>query len=298
MAEKIVQRIDGILRLICTVQKRLDGVTYDEFCKSGLLADATAFSISQIGERMIKLEELLALKYPDFPWKQARNMRNIIVHDYDNVNFPLIYKTATEDLKILKQKFFEVKDDINDISKDSLTTDRLTIKPWDDYDADELFELAKEPEIAHWCGFEPHKHIRDTLFVLHNFLEIKESYAICLKETRKVIGSIQLKLGEETDLTDKDDECELGIWIGKPFQRNGYAFEAINELLRHAFEDLNMSVVWYGYYEGNVKSEKLQQKLGFVYHHSSPNIELKHLDETRVGHVSYYSKEMWLRQFN
>ena len=36
-------------------------------------------------------------------------------------------------------------------------------------------------------------------------------------------------------------------------------------MLRHAFEDLGMNKVWCGYYDGNSKSKRAQEKIGFVY---------------------------------
>lgn len=35
------------------------------------------------------------------------------------------------------------------------------------------------------------------------------------------IGAIALKLNGNTDMTERDDECELGYWIGKPFWGRG-----------------------------------------------------------------------------
>ena len=77
-----------------------------------------------------------------------------------------------------------------------------------------------------------------------------------------------MKLNGHTDMTDKDDECELGYWSGQPFGGKGLIPEAAKELLRHAFEDLKMNVVWCGYYAGNMQSKRVQEKLGFVYHHT------------------------------
>lgn len=64
-----------------------------------------------------------------------------------------------------------------------------------------------------------------------------ECYAVCLKENGKAIGAIELKLNGHTDMTDRDDECELGYWLGKPFWGQGIMPEATRELLRHAFEE-------------------------------------------------------------
>lgn len=73
---------------------------------------ATAFSLMQIGEQMNKLESLFRDSYPDLPWKDARDMRNIIVHVYSKVDADQVYSTATKDLKILKENFELIKKDL------------------------------------------------------------------------------------------------------------------------------------------------------------------------------------------
>ena len=80
-----------------------------DFEKSDLLVRATAFSVSQIGERISKLEAIFGEKYPDVPWKEAKYMRNMIVHDYGSVNVKVIYSTAKNDLPILKEKLLLIK---------------------------------------------------------------------------------------------------------------------------------------------------------------------------------------------
>ena len=261
--------------------------------ESETLIAATSFALLQIGERMVKLEQLLSEKYPSLPWKSAIKMRNLLVHDYDVVDLRTVYETATKDIDDLEWWFLKIKDDIKHISDNSLYTKRLLIRPWDDLDADELFELAKEPEIGYWCGWKAHKHIRDTMFALHNFLEIKNTFAICLNTTGQIIGSIGLHFGRYTDLTDKDDECELGYWIGKPFWGNGYAIEACEEIIRYAFEQLGVSTIWCAYYEGNEKSRHMLEKLGFIYHETISNINVLQLDEKRTVIVNYLTKSMW-----
>ena len=264
MDDKNIQRIDGILKLIKIIQEDLDGVTFEDFSKSHLMVNSISFSIAQIGEKMVKLEELLSSKYPDMPWKDARKMRNIIVHEYENSNPSIVYETATTDLNNLKAFIFKIKDDIKHISDNSINTERLTIRPWDDLDGDELYELAKNPEIGRWCGWEPHKTMRDTMFVLHNFLEIKETFAICLK-SGKVIGSIGLIFGENTSLAKNENECELGYWIGKPYQEKGYASEAGAAMIKHAFFDLNIQKIWAKIFNNNKKSKRVLEKLNFEF---------------------------------
>ncbi len=291
MAEKIICRIDGVLKVIKQVQSRVLNVSCEEFINNNDLSEAVSFNIFLIGERMNKLEELLADKYPHLPWKEARGMRNIIAHDYDNVNFKKVYLTATRDLPVLKKELLKIKDDINQTHNYLIETDRLLLRPWNDFDADELFELAKDPEIGNWCGWEPHKHIRDSFFALHNFLEVEETYAIVLKEKEIIVGSIGLSFKGNTLLTDKDDECELGFWIGKPFWNNGYATEAGLALIERAFNKLNMKVIWCGYYEGNESYKHIQEKLGFRFHHKTENQLVPQLKIHRTSYINCLNKE-------
>ena len=109
----------------------------------------------------------------------------------------------------------------------------------------------------------------------------------------KPIGSIGLHLNGSTDMTDRDDECELGYWIGKPFWGQGLIPEASHELLRYVFEELGMRAVWCGYYDGNEKSRRVQEKLGFVYQHKTEGLEVKLMNEVRTGHCNLLTKDRW-----
>jgi uncharacterized protein with HEPN domain len=39
---------------------------------------------------------------PDFPAKEARGMRNILVHDHDGVNIGRVWDTAIVDIPVLR----------------------------------------------------------------------------------------------------------------------------------------------------------------------------------------------------
>lgn len=72
--------------------------------------------------------------------------------------------------------------------------------------------------------------------------------------------------------------------------------EAARELLRRAFEDIGMNKVWCGYYEGNAKSKRVQEKLGFQYQWTNEGVDVPLMNERRTGHVNLLTKEMWLKQ--
>ena len=176
-----------------------------------------------------------------------------------------------------------------------LETERLVLRPWCADDAECLYTYAKDPDIGLPAGWPPHTSIENSKEIIDSVFSGPETYAVCLKNGC-AIGSIGLKLKGYTDMTDKENECELGYWIGKPFWGRGLIPEAARELLRYAFEELGMETVWCGYYEGNEKSRRVQEKLGFAYCYTSTDLELPLLDEIRVGHTQKLTKQMWRNQ--
>lgn len=175
-----------------------------------------------------------------------------------------------------------------------LTTKRLILLPWEESDAESLYTYAKDPSIGPIAGWPVHTDVKNSLEIIRNVLNTPETYAICLKEDNEAIGSVGLHLNGSTDLTDRDDECELGYWIGKPFWGNGYVPEAAQEIIRHGFEELGMTAIWCGYYDGNIKSKRVQEKCGFIYQFTSEELEVPLMNEVRTGHVSRLTKDQWM----
>ena len=101
-----------LLKQIALIQNDLADKSLDDFQKSDLLARATAFSLMQIGEQMNKLEKTFKDLYPELPWRDARDMRNIIAHVYSKVDAAQVYSTAKQDLEILKKYFEKIRNDI------------------------------------------------------------------------------------------------------------------------------------------------------------------------------------------
>lgn len=174
----------------------------------------------------------------------------------------------------------------------TLETERLILRPWSEDDAEELYKYAKDIDVGPMAGWPVHTSVENSREIIRTVLSAPETYAVCLKETGKPIGSIGL---HRNDLAEKDDEYELGYWIGKPFWGQGLIPEASREILRYAFEDLEMSRIWCGYYDGNEKSHKVQIKLGFEYQRRTEGIEVKLLNEVRTGHSNLMTKERWKR---
>lgn len=175
-------------------------------------------------------------------------------------------------------------------------TKRLILRPWNDEDAESLFEYAKDPRVGPIAGWPAHNSIEDSLYTIRNILSAPETYAVCLNNDNIAIGSIGLFPPMQSHIIAKEDEIEIGYWIGVPFWGHGYIPEAIKVLQEYAFNTLGCSGMWCGYYDGNEKSKRCQEKCGFEYHHTEYNKPCAAMGDTRIEHFTYLSKESWKKK--
>lgn len=170
-----------------------------------------------------------------------------------------------------------------------LETKRLCLRPWRIEDAPTLYALAKEEEVALNTGWLPHQSLEESTQILSDLLMGPEIYAIANKENDRVIGCISLFIGSKSNLPLSEEEGEIGYWIGIPYWGQGYASEACSELIRHGLEDLHLKEVWSAYFDGNDRSRRVQQKCGFIYHHTN-QVFWKPLHKEVIEHVTKYKK--------
>lgn len=167
-----------------------------------------------------------------------------------------------------------------------LETKRLILRPFEESDAENIYEYAKNPNVGPIAGWSVHTSVENSLEIIKTVLAVPETYAVCLKEDNKAIGSIGLMIGSASNLDLPDDEAEIGYWIGEPFWGQGLIPEAIKCVINHSFDDLGLQRLWCGYFDGNSKSRRAQEKCGFVYHHTNKDIYWALMDDIRTEHIT------------
>ena len=176
---------------------------------------------------------------------------------------------------------------------DRIVTKRLVLRKWRIEDAPSMFKYASDPAVGIPCGWPAHKNIEESKSIINAFIRRPYCYAICLKEDiDHPIGCIELNL--KTSLCRSENECELGYWLGKPYWGNGYVPEASKALLKYGFEVLGYNVIWCCYHDGNNKSRRVQEKIGFEYQRTVDNYVVEQLNTVRIAYVSLLTKEKWL----
>ena len=175
----------------------------------------------------------------------------------------------------------------------TLETERLILRPWKEDDAESLYKYAKNPEVGPIAGWPVHTSVENSREIIKSVLAADETYAVCLREDNVAIGSIGLITPAQSHTKAADDEIEIGYWIGVPYWGQGLIPEAVRALQKHAFLDLGCSAMWCGYYDGNEKSKRCQEKCGFKYHHTEENKPCALMGDFRTEHFTYLTKEQW-----
>ena len=176
-----------------------------------------------------------------------------------------------------------------------LETERLILRPWELTDAEYLFQYASHPAVGPIAGWSPHASVENSREIIENILSASETYAVVLKELSHPVGSIGLMIGSASNIGISDTEGEIGYWIGVPFWGQGFIPEATRKIMQHGFEDLNLTKIWCGYFDGNNKSKRAQEKCGFTYHHTTNNVPCAIEGLLRTEHITCITRQEWER---
>ena len=91
-----------ILDAVEQIETYITGQTYESFSSNNMMIDAVVRELEIIGEATNHLSNLLRESHPEIPWRDAIDMRNILIHEYFGVRTNLVWDTCKEDLPKLK----------------------------------------------------------------------------------------------------------------------------------------------------------------------------------------------------
>lgn len=145
-----------------------------------------------------------------------------------------------------------------------IETPRLVLREIEITDAYDMYEYAKLKDVGPNAGWKPHISITETKATIKLFLS-KGKYgqpgvfAICLKDTDKMIGTVELHT------LSRDFKAELGYTINPKYWGKGYAGEASKYIIAWGFAELNLKRIECTAFSSNRKSGRVCEKLGLTY---------------------------------
>ena len=76
----------------------LEGKTKEKFFQDTQCQDAVIRRLEIIGEAGGRVSVATTTKFPSLPWKKMVSMRNIMIHEYEDVDLSIVWDTVQNDL--------------------------------------------------------------------------------------------------------------------------------------------------------------------------------------------------------
>lgn len=145
-----------------------------------------------------------------------------------------------------------------------LETERTVLREWIEEDCYDLYEYAKGTKVGPMAGWVPHENVDKSKEIIQLFIKDNDTWAICLKETGKVIGSIGMHPDKKRNY-DSEKVKMLGYVLSEEYWGQGIMAEACKEVIRFAFEELCLEILSVYHFSTNTQSKRVIEKLGFKY---------------------------------
>lgn len=144
----------------------------------------------------------------------------------------------------------------------TLKTERLLLTRWRLSDVFDLYGYASNPNVGRPAGWPAHRSIVDSFLLIVRVLIPQGVYCIRPKGSKRAIGTISL-------VPDKHrpgvKSMELGYSMSEKYWGQGLMTEAVQEMIRHGFEDKWLDMVCVATGPENERSQRVIEKCGFTY---------------------------------
>ena len=147
-----------------------------------------------------------------------------------------------------------------------IETERLILRNFKISDYKDFKEFACEEGVGPFAFCD--EEIASLMIQDYIKLSIKKSlrFAIVLKSTNKVIGVIDLMNPHQERFKNSkitDNSKEVGFTLTKSYWHQGIMSEALGAIVKLAFEELNLRVLYACNTTANIGSSRVQEKCGF-----------------------------------
>jgi uncharacterized protein with HEPN domain len=101
-------RVQDILVAIHAIQRYTAGKTFVDFREDEVVIQAVLYNFVIIGEATRNIPSSIQLLAPNIPWRFMSNMRNVVAHEYFQVDLQRVWKTIQTDLPPLVPQLQEL----------------------------------------------------------------------------------------------------------------------------------------------------------------------------------------------
>ena len=100
--------LKDILSACRKIEAIVEATSEDSFLKDEVLPAAMLHHLTVIGEAISRLSVDLRDRYPEVPWRQIIAVRHRIVHAYFDLDWQILWDSATGDIPELRRQVLEI----------------------------------------------------------------------------------------------------------------------------------------------------------------------------------------------
>ena len=91
-------RVQDILDAIGRIQRQTENLSFEELEDNETVMQAVLYNFIIIGEAATQVDAEVKQRYPQIPWRLMGDMRNIIAHQYFQVDLVIVWGAIRDDL--------------------------------------------------------------------------------------------------------------------------------------------------------------------------------------------------------
>ena len=153
-----------------------------------------------------------------------------------------------------------------DVTNICIETERLILRPWRQTDLDDFYAYARVEGVGEMAGWAHHQNKEVSQSILNSFIEHKKTFALELKETGQVIGSLGIEGFKEEDFLNSELQGrEIGYVLSKDHWGKGLMPEAVCAVIEYCFQALRYDFLLCGHFVRNDQSRRVIEKTGFSF---------------------------------
>jgi len=157
-----------------------------------------------------------------------------------------------------------------------LETNNLLLRPFEMSDADELFEMDKNPNVHQYLWQKPVEHIDEVyVYIAMVQKQYQENgigrFSTLLKETGELIGWTGIKFVNDHIENGNTNFYDYGYRLNPKFWGKGYATEASIAWLDYGFNQMNIKEMNAYTHAENAASNRVLEKIGMTFMENYPD---------------------------
>ncbi|UNK16932.1 GNAT family N-acetyltransferase [Paenibacillus sp. N3/727] len=142
-----------------------------------------------------------------------------------------------------------------------ITTSRLLLRELSLRDADSVFRHFSDPEVTRFMDIDPCEKLEEAEEIIQFHMDDSGCrYGLFIKSSGELAGTC----GYHCWVKEVPSRAEIGFDLSSSYWGQGFMQEALVEILKLGFDDMQLDIIEATVEQDNIRSQKLLTKMNFT----------------------------------